>query len=473
MNTTFAIQCPPFEVILSHWDRILPPIHTKRILFFSLPNDASKQQITEYLRIAWHYTIQRVPILAGSVVPLPEDQGGRPWIKTIIPKGAARLTVKDLSSELSFAELEEANFSQHLLDTELLCPLPEHGYFTDDPIDVCQFQANFIKGGLLLVTSIIHNASDGKGVTEVTEIFAKELRKAQAGERTGDLLENRTSVYRSDRTLLVSGHGLAGDIKKHDAWTSAPLDMNSQLKSVENSCRTFHISTQALSNLKKILAATLHSPDDWFSTNDAISGFIWRSVMVARHRAGIIGADSPTYVNQPIDCRRHLQIPKPYFGNAIYMSQSSLPLSALLEPESGIVAAAKILHDEIRSMTAERFQDLVGYAERTAGEVPTRMSILEYMQTSGIILSSLFKMGLYSIDFGPAFGELKALRLPATGTPAGAAIVFPMLPDGSCQFMLTEQERTFQCLVEDEFFRRHTNDEEISSSLSKEQRAML
>lgn len=105
MNTTFSVECPPFEVTLSTWDRLLPPVHTKRILFFSLPDDASKQRIAEYLGIAWHYTIQRVPILAGSVVPLPEDQGGRPWLRTIIPQGSARLTVKDLSNELSFAGL--------------------------------------------------------------------------------------------------------------------------------------------------------------------------------------------------------------------------------------------------------------------------------------------------------------------------------------------------------------------------------
>jgi hypothetical protein len=459
MDKSFAIECPPFEVTLSHWDRILPPIHTKRILCFSLPTGSQKQQLVEYLHIAFHNTIQRVPFLAGSVIPFPEDQGGRPWIKNIIPKGTAQLIIKDLSDKMSFSELAKANFSQHLLHTELLCPLPEIGYFTDEPIDICHFQANFVKGGLLLVESIIHNISDGRGNTEVLEVFANELCKAQAGQ-TGYPLEMRTSLYRSDRTAVLSGHGVPGDIDMHDAWTSTPFSTHSQLQNVKNSCRTFHISTEALSSLKKILTTASRGPDDWFSTNDAISGFIWRSIMVARHRAGLIGADVPTYVAQPIDCRPHLKIPKPYFGNAIYMTQSSLPLSILQQPESGVAAGARALRADIKTMTAERMRDLVGYVERTSLEAHTRMAILEYMATSGIILSSLFKMGLHSIDFGPALGDhIKALRLPATGTPAGAIIVLPMLPDGSCQFMITEQESTIRCLLDDEFFSRHTNDE--------------
>lgn len=82
-------------------------------------------------------------------------------------------------------------------------------------------------------------------------------------------------------------------------------------------------------------------------------------------------------------------------------------------------------------------------------------------------------MGLYKIDSGPAFGPIKAIRYPATGTPTGVAIVFPMLPDDSCQFMLTEQKGRFQHLLGDEFFSRHISDEGIASSPTKDQRAML
>ncbi|KAJ5634597.1 hypothetical protein N7528_002439 [Penicillium herquei] len=459
MDRSFTVETPPFEVEISHWDRVLPPTHSKRILCFSLPEDTDKQKVVDYLHIAFHHTIQRVPLLAGSVVPLSSEQGGRPWLRNIIPEGGAQLIVKDLSEELSFADLAKANFSQHLLNTEQLCPLPEVGYFKNERVDVCRFQANFIEGGLLLVVSIIHNAADGRGVTEVIKIFANELNKAQSGE-THYPLEPRPDVYRTDRTKLVSGHGVTGSIENHAAWTSDPLNAHSQIHNVENSCRTFRIGVKALNELKDSLSATARGPDEWFSTNDAISAFIWRSLMLARHRAGILNADAETYVAQPVDCRGHLKIPMPYFGNVIYMTKSSVLLSDLTDFDSGLGVAARALRTDLKAVTGEKFRDLIGFAERTALDTPTRLNILEAMSTSGIILTSLFKMDLHGMNFGPIFGDghIKALRLPARGTQAGAVIILPRVPDGSCEFMLTEQESTIKCLLEDEYFSRFTND---------------
>jgi enoyl-CoA hydratase/carnithine racemase len=459
MERSFTVECPPFEVEISHWDRILPPTHSKRILCFSLPDATDKQQVVDYLHIAFHHTVQRLPLLAGSVVPFSSHQGGRPWLRNIIPEGGAQLIVKDLSEELSFSDLAKANFSQHLLNTEQLCPLPEVGYFKEERVDVCRFQANFIEGGLLLVVSIIHNAADGRGVTEVIKTFANELSKAQSGE-THYPLEPRPDVYRSDRTKLVSGHGVPGSIENHAAWTSDPANAHAQIHNVENSCRTFRISVKALTYLKDCLSATVSGPDEWFSTNDAISAFIWRSIMLARHRAGILNGDAETYVAQPVDCRAHLKIPMPYFGNVIYMTKSSVPLSDLADFESGLGTAARALRADIKAVTAEKFGDLVGYAERTALDTHTRLNILEAMSTSGIILTSLFKMDLHGMNFGPVFGDghIKAVRLPARGTQAGAVIVLPRVPDGSCEFMVTEQESTIKCLLEDKYFSRFTND---------------
>ncbi|KAJ5608147.1 hypothetical protein N7537_004766 [Penicillium hordei] len=455
MERSFTVECPPFEVEISHWDRILPPTHSKRILCFSLPETTDKEIVVEQLHIAFHHTVQRLPLLAGSVVPFSSDQGGRPWLRNIIPEGGAQLVVKDLSEELSFSDLAKTNFSQHLLNTEQLCPLPEVGYFTNELVDVCRFQANFIEGGLLLVVSIIHNAADGRGVTEVIKIFANELNKAQSGE-THYPLEPRPDVYCTNRTKLVSGHGVPGAIENHAAWTSDPANAHAQIHNVENSCRTFRISVKALSDLRESLSAIARGPDEWFSTNDAISAFIWRSIMLARHRAGILNGDAETYVAQPVDCRAHLEIPMPYFGNVIYMTKSSVPLSDLADFESGLGAAARALRAAIKAVTAEKFRDLVGYAERTALETHTRLNILEAMSTSGIILTSLFKMDLHGMNFGPIFGDghIKALRLPARGTQAGAVIVLPRVPDGSCEFMVTEQESTIKCLLEDEYFSR-------------------
>ena len=56
------------------------------------------------------------------------------------------------------------------------------------------------------------------------------------------------------------------------------------------------------------------------------------------------------------------------------MTQSNLPFSALADPENALSAAARALRAEINLMSAARFRDLLGYAERTALEAHTRLT---------------------------------------------------------------------------------------------------
>ncbi|KAI8625485.1 putative enoyl-CoA hydratase/isomerase family protein [Xylariaceae sp. FL1651] len=462
MDRILTVPCQPFELRLSHWDRIYPAGHSKRILCFSLPPQHDKEQLVRYLHTAFQRTVKRVPFLAGSIVPFPPDQGGRPWLRNLVPEGAAHLVIKDLSSKLSWSELTKANFSQHLLDTDQLCPLPKAAYVQDDPVDVCQFQANFIEGGLLLVVSIVHIAADGRGVTEIINIFAEQLRKAQLDPDNEPLQAGNDVVYRSDRMALVSGNGVPGTLEKHGAWTSDAVNSHAQIADVPNFCRMFRITASGLAKLKQLAAKASTGPDDWLSTNDVISAFIWRSIMVARNRAGILPTDGTSSVVQPIDCRAHLGLPQPYFGNALYMTKSSLSLQKLADPERGLVEAARLLRSAIQSVNADKFRDLVGYATRTELESGIRLNIYEELPIGGIILTSHFKFDLHGLDFGPAFsqdgnGHMKALRLPAQGTQAGIVIIMPKLTDGSCEFMVTESDSTLSALESDDEFKKYTD----------------
>lgn len=465
MERTFLVPCPPFELQLSHLDRTFPPTHSKRILCFSLSPDVDRQRVVDYLCIAFHHTIQRVPFLAGSIVPFSVEEGGRPWLRNLVPQGSARLEVKDLSRELNFAELERSNFSQNLLNTEQLCPLPDVAYVSEEPVPVCAFQANFIQGGLLLVVSIVHIAADGRGVTQVINIFANQLRKAQSGE-LGFPLQQRKDVYHSDRTALVTGNGVHGAIENHAAWTSEALNAHHQIRDVETSCQTFHISAKALLELKRVASAPPRGPEAWISTNDAITGFIWRSIMLARYRAGILADGAITHLAQPIDCRALLRLPDPYFGNVLYVTKTSMPLALLADGQSGIAEASRMVRAELNSMTAEKFRDLLGYAERTEREYHTRGNIIEDLPVGGIMVTSHFKFGLHEMDFGSIFGDgyMKALRLPARGTVSGVVIVMPRLQDGSCEFLITEQPKTIKCLLEDEIFTRFTREGDALTS---------
>lgn len=266
------------------------------------------------------------------------------------------------------------------------------------------------------------------------------------------------SVYSLDRATLVSGNGIAGAIENHPAFTTSSF-VNGQFLGVENACHTYYMSAKALIALKKAASAQSTNNNEWISTADAIAALIWRSIMVARHVAGILPAGATTHMTQPLDGRALLNLPEPYFGNAFYITRVSIPLSELADPENGLRVAARALRADIQAMTAEKFRDFLGFVERTGLDTQTRLSIMEESATTAITYSTHFAFNMHELDFGPVFGDgrIQAFRHPARGT-------MPKLRDGGCEFMVTEQPSTPKCLSEDEVFGRFTKEDEPSKA---------
>ena len=490
MDKSFAIQCPPFNLQLSRLDMRMAPMYSKRVLCFHLPNNSieHKEYITRLLLTALRSTVEELPFLAGSVVPFSKDQ---PWLHDLVPHGAAYLVVKDLSREINFLDLRKARFSSVLLDTEQLCPLPEAFYLRDGPIDVCRLQANFVDGGLLLVVSIVHTVCDGRGISNVLRIFAEKLRTAQTGDpmRLSTACEETSKpTYSFNRVSILSGNGLCGAIENHPGWTTLPVPFHGGSAETKTLCTTFHISSDSLRTLKQVAlspsssaSATINIPHPLdgaqtsssdqtssISTHDAIAALIWRSIMLARHRAGIISDRAITHFSQAVDCRTRLQLPEPYFGNAIYAVKTSLalPLLACTTDSfdeswiSGLQTAARAIRAEVSGATAGKIRDLLGFIERTDMEILTRPSVLGDTSIGSILFGSYFRFEMHELDFGEALGgKIEAFRLPSRGLLPGMPVVLPWLPDGSCEFVINEQEEVMRFIAEDEVFRRFASEQ--------------
>ena len=472
----------------------MTPLYSKRVLCFPLPKNSIEQNehIVRLLLAALRSTVEELPFLAGSVTPFSKDQ---PWLHDLHPQGAAYLEVKNLSRVIKYEDLRKARFSSILLDTEQLCPLPEAVYIRDGPIDVCRLRANFVDGGLLLVVSILHTVCDGRGITDVLNIFADKLRKAQGGEPTSHYTvhqERPLYTYSSDRNIILSGNGLSGAIENHPAWTISPLKLHDGSARTKTHCTTFHISSESLRDLKKAASllppssltsastsATINvsPPSDGqqipsfdqassISTHDAIAALIWRSIMLARHRAGILSDRATTHFSQAVDCRTHLQLPKPYFGNVIYAIKTSLALPQFVcvtdggdaPQSSGLQAAARAIRAEVSTVTGDKFRDLLGFVERTDMKVHTRPSVIDDLSIGSILFVSYFGFEMHDIDFGEALGgKIEAFRIPSKGLLPGMPVVLPRLPDGSCEFVINEQREAMRLLAEDEIFQRYAN----------------
>ena len=475
MDKTFAVQCPPFKLQLSHWDKRMGPLYSQRILCFPLSNnsDEHKAHITQLLLTALQSTVDKLPFLAGSV------SKDKPWLYNLGPKGAAYLEVKDLSSTVNFQDLRKASFSLTLLDNKQLCPFPEPIYIRDHPVDVCRLRANFVEGGLLLVVSVIHTVSDGRGITEVLKIFAEMFRKSQTGELPSRSIEEESTVqntYLFDRTSVLSGNGLPGAIENHPAWTTSPYKPLAGSTRKTTSCTVFHISSDSLRVLKQAalpsslsLSALAPHQAPRISTHDAISALIWRSIMLARRRAGIISDRTSTQFCTAVDCRSHLNLLTPYFGNAIYPIKTSLaidklaPASATDGFDNGHITeletVARNIREKVNGVTADSFRDLLAFAERTEADTPMRLSVWDDMSVGSLMLVSYFWFEMHELDFGDALGgKIEAFRLPSGGLMPGMPIMLPRLPDGSCEFVVNEEEVVMKFLREDELLRRFASE---------------
>ena len=465
-ESTFAVQGPPFNLQLTHWDKRFVPMYSQRILCFALPEKTSAQneRLVHLLHTALQATLEEVPFLAGSVVPSSKEL---PWLHDIRATGAAYLDVRDYSQELSFQNLRQARFSSTLLDSEKLSPFPKTVYIQDDPVDVCRFRANFVEGGLLLVVSIAHTICDGHGISDILKIFADKLRRIQADEppsrATG--LQNGQLSYSFDRNSVLSGSGGPGAIENHSGWTTSPLKSNRAQASSATLCKTFYISKESLRALKEAakpspsVSTAVIDEVAYISTHDAIGALIWRSTMLARHRAGIISDNTITHMCQPVDCRTRLNLPEPYFGNAIYGTEASLSIAQMKSQSSGFQSAARAIRAEVNASTAEKFRDLLDFVKRTEMETHTRLSLMEDLTRGNILLTSYFGFGMHEIDFGEALGgKIEAFRLPSRGLVPGFPVILPRLPGGGCEFVMNEHADTMRSLLEDEDFGKYAGE---------------
>ncbi|OAR02345.1 hypothetical protein LLEC1_04194 [Akanthomyces lecanii] len=457
MTSSFAVPCSPFRITLSqwdkvfpHWGKIFPPSDAVPLYCFAVAPEADKQKIVNQLHLALQSTVQKVPFLGGAFV-LPHAQD-KPWDVRLVSEGAARLDVQDLSDRQSFAELAKSKFAQHLLPEDIF-PSVNDDLPPGSHVSLCRIQATWIDGGLLLVISINRVVADDRGVTEIVKIFADAFCKAQLGEISAALATNREE-YVSDRTQSLAGSGKPGSVDAHAAWTSAPAIATSKQVNVQFCSRVYRIDPDALVALKNAATCTPASAASRLSTNDAISAFIWRSVLLARHRVGLVGANEVSHIAQPIDCRVKVGLDGAYHGNVMYMTQGSLPFSELSHPRTGIVAAAQTIQTQVQSASADKFRDVLAHAEYVEDRADWRLRIVDNVLTSGLIVTSHFKSALYEVDFGLAVdgGRAKAFRFPARESMIGTAVIFPRLPDGSCEFMVTEQSSTVNMLAADDVF---------------------
>ncbi|KAI0132888.1 transferase [Xylariales sp. AK1849] len=432
-HVDFAISGPPFDVKFSHVDQVTPPIYSRRILVFSRQDDDRKQAVLA-LRKGLQRTVNEIPILAGQM--------GHTSTGWTVKNGQALLRVKDV--DMSFSELQSTNFSEAMLPADVLSSVPS---ITDPQFEwhACRIQANFIRGGLLLVISINHTTMDGYGITIAIETLARNCRAHDPIASFEPVSLDRSAISACD------GDADIGKLAAYSIVRGATKIGSIPARTVTT---TFRLPVAALQALK-----TDASPaEGWVTTHDAVNALCWRTHARGRFRAKIISDEENARFAFPVEFRQLIDPPLSphYIGNAVLMTKVELPVKTLLGPD-GLSIAAATIRAGVRKVDAAYVGNFVAVAKSL--ESPGQLKIsLKLEQPNTAFGSTSYKGFAHgSLDWDPVLGKFERLRLASGVTGEGMSIILPVLGDGSWEVTVTLEEDLVELFKTDDEWRRYAS----------------
>ena len=428
-------------------DEIMPPWSFGVI--YAFPCDENhRERCLQVLQRGYTELLRLWPYLGGDVVH-DGCPGRRPGhLSLVLPEHVPdiELAVLDLSDPSSgwdhnYAEVVGAGLPPRWLDAKLFAPYAAGLAVTTKPFLV---QVNWIPGGCLLTTSILHAVMDGSGMDMVMQTWARLCREMQLSETHGNGVTAQEMPTNLATTPIASQIPVSGnsfdDLKtRPELWKLLGLHQEATLaltppphpkpammpaaKGGHPDMRTaiFSISQDASARLKT--DATLSDGGQWISTSDVVTALLWRSVMRARFPDAEeppeehinTGRERPKSVMVvPLNGRSLFkpELPQSHINNVIYCCINELPLHDVVGPEP-LATLARTIRRGIETIKSDA--TLAQDAYTLASLLPdVRKLIPSFADISGrnFVTSSWVDFPLYDVDFGPALGKPELIRLP-------------------------------------------------------------
>ena len=428
-------------------------IYTQLCFCFGL-KDTSPVSVTviiDILTTGLRRLTANLPWLAGQVADKGtiEDSSGRfrikPWEK--LPK----FTFKDLRNNaekppLTMEALRQATFPFSMLDENIIAPgktLPA-SHDASEPAPVFLVQATLITGGLLLTFNGQHQVMDMTGQGHLIHLLAKACRHEQFTDEeisTGNLARHNIIPLLSDEEYRQQESELARHIVKPTPTPSPTED------TVICTWAYFVFPQTSLVALKTTATETAHT--SYVSTDDALSAFIWQSVIRVRLRR--LEPTVQTTFARAVDVRPILGVSKMYPGLLQNMTFNTETLQTLVEKPLGYVAS-----ELRRSLDPEpllrRTRALATFFERPSNK--TVMSFTGSLDLSvDMMLSSWAKLDCRTFDFG--FGKPEAVRRPRFDTVESLVYLLPRASNGEIAVGMCLRDEDLERLKADESFAKY------------------
>lgn len=433
-------------------------IYTQICLCFSTSDDVEQSVIVKTLTLGLKRLTASFPWVGGRVVCEGAGDGKTGIFKIEFSGKPPSLVVKDLRPNRlapTMQDLKQANFLMNLLDENVVAPRVTFSgadliQESDPDSPVFLVQANFITGGLIVTFLGQHQAMDMTGQGQIMHL----LSKACHGEQFTAEELSFGNLSRENIIPLLENYQLGPELSRHLAAPKSPREnIHEDGKQRMCSWGSFVLRPESLRSLKSIALETLPPDRTFVSTDDALSAFVWQSIMRARFAR--LSPEIEVTFARAIDVRRYVNVPASYPGlvqNMTYTTQLlqnlvKLPLGEIasmlrwfLEPETTILpfhtrALASHLHSQ---------SDKSGVSPVSSLDLSV-----------DVALSSWAKTNCYDLNFNLGLGLPEAVRRPRFTPLEGFVYFMPRARNGKIALAMCLEEQDMERLKLDDVFTRY------------------
>jgi hypothetical protein len=418
--------------------------YTHILRVFDCSQDTARDHIVSEVQSAFDQIKERIPWLGGHVATINGVVQSIPWPSDSLPSCVQRKDADDVLP--SFADIMEAGGPVSMFPGEHIVPCPglpaPHG-ITGQPVPVAMLSVIFLRGGLLLLTTLHHQFMDAAALSILWDLLAAVMNGDPDAIPDGTIEQanrDRTRVIpllRPDEPVKDYSHLL-----RPEGFALCPPPPTVWC--------TFRIPLATLPQIKE-LAGSRDSPGwdpdiSYISRNDALSAFAWQRISIIR----LANGRRPNQISKfgrAVDLRRAVGVPDTYMGQMIGHAATRLSLGEVAAAPLARLACAlrRNLEDATTEWAVRSYATFVARHDKNKllyGGV--------YNPDLDIGASSMFRMeqGYRPIRMG-ILGESKMFRKPDVAPIPGCMYFFPSDNDQDMQLVLCMTREDLAGLVKD------------------------
>jgi CBS domain-containing protein len=424
--------------------------YTHILRVFERSQNTQRGSIVSEVQNAFDQIKEKIPWLGGHVAAINGRVQSVAWPSDITPNFVIRKDADDVLPSLSDIIAADGPVSMFPGEHIVPCPgLPAPHGITGRPVPVAMLSVVFLRGGLLLLTSLHHQIGDAAALITLWDLLAavmngdpdpipKEVVAQANRDRTRVIPLLQPDEPAKDYRHLLRPKGFTPRPPPPTVWCA------------------FRIPLASLSRIKKLVGGP-ESPGwdpevSYISRNDALSAFAWQRISTVRLANGR-RPEQLSKFGRAVDLRGAVGVPKTYMGQMIGHAATRLPLGEIAAaPLTRLACALRRSLDDATTEWAVR-----SYATFVAKHDKRELMYGGvYDPDVDIGASSMFRMeeGYRPIRMG-ILGESKMFRKPVVTPIPGCMYFFPSDNERDMQLVLCMTRGDLAGLVRDAEWSRY------------------